>query len=106
MRRLPPQFAHYLDNVAIVTADEPTTEQLGRTVSDEDDVLFGLYEGIPLTERSAGHTLVLPDRITLFRRTFEKECATEGEMIEEIRRTIVHEVGHHAGFGEDRLKDV
>src|SRR5579859_7587569 len=71
MRQLPPEFERYLDNVAIVTADEPTADQLGRTTSDEDQVLFGLYEGVPLTERSAGHTLVLPDRITLFRRTFE-----------------------------------
>jgi predicted Zn-dependent protease with MMP-like domain len=106
MRRLPPEFESYLDNVAIVTADEPTAEQLGDTSSGADEVLFGLYEGVPLTERSAGHTLVLPDRITLFRRTFEKECSTEDDMIEEIRRTILHEVGHHAGFGEDRLKDV
>jgi predicted Zn-dependent protease with MMP-like domain len=104
LRRLPPEFEHYLDNVAIVTADEPTAEQLGNVSGDE--VLFGLYEGIPLTERSASHGMVTPDRITLFRRTFERECPTEGELIEEIRKTILHEVGHHAGFGEDRLKDV
>ena len=106
MRRLPPEFARYLDNVAILTADAPTAEQLGNTDSDDDEVLFGLYEGVPLPERSSGYSLVLPDRITLFRRTFEQECASEAEMIEEIRRTILHEVGHHAGFGEDRLKDV
>jgi predicted Zn-dependent protease with MMP-like domain len=106
MRRLPPEFRTYLDNVVILTADEPSPEQVGRTHAVDDEVLFGLYEGIPLTERSSGHSLVLPDRITLFRRTFETECATEEEMVEEIRRTILHEVGHHAGFGEDRLKDV
>ena len=106
MRRLPPEIASYLDNVAILIADEPTAEQLGRTESGHDEVLFGLYEGVPLTERSSQYSLVLPDRITLFRRTFELECASEDEMLEEIRRTLLHEVGHHAGFGEDRLKDV
>lgn len=105
MRRLPPEIASYLENVAILIADAPTPEQLGNTDSD-DEVLFGLYEGVPLTERSSSYSLVLPDRVTLFRRTFEQECASEVETIEEIRRTILHEVGHHAGFGEDRLKDV
>ena len=90
----------------MLIADEPTPEQVGRSEPGADDVLFGLYEGIPLTERSSSYSLVLPDRITLFRRTFEQECATEAEMIEEIRRTILHEVAHHAGFGEERLKDV
>jgi predicted Zn-dependent protease with MMP-like domain len=106
MRRLPPEIASYLDNVAILIADEPTAEQLGRAESGEDDVLFGLYEGVPLTERSYLYAPVLPDRITLFRRTFEQECAGEAELLEEIRRTILHEIGHHAGFGEDRLKDL
>jgi predicted Zn-dependent protease with MMP-like domain len=106
MRQLPSEFASYLDNVAILIADEPTAEQLGSTESGDDEMLFGLYEGVPLTERSAVYSLVLPDRITLFRHTFEQECASEADMIDEIRRTILHEVGHHAGFGEDRLKDV
>jgi predicted Zn-dependent protease with MMP-like domain len=106
MRRLPPDFDRYLDNVVIVSADDPSQEQRHRTGPNGDDLLFGLYEGVPLTERGTGYGMVLPDRITLFRRTFERACATEAETIEEIRRTIVHEVGHHLGWGEDRLKDV
>ena len=73
---------------------------------EKDEVLFGLYEGIPATERTLAYGSVLPDRITLFRRTFESQCTGEAATIEEIRRTILHEVGHHVGFGEERLKDV
>lgn len=106
MRRLPPEFEAYLDNVAILIADEPSAEQRGRSEPGTDEMLFGLYEGIPLTERGGHYGMVLPDRITLFRRAFEVAGETEADIVEEIRRTIIHEVGHHRGWGEDRLKDV
>jgi predicted Zn-dependent protease with MMP-like domain len=103
---LPVDFARYLDNVAILVADAPSSEQRRASGLADDDVLFGLYEGVPITERSTAYGSVLPDRITLFRRAFETACDGEAATIEEIRRTIIHEVGHHVGFGEERLKDV
>lgn len=106
MRHLPPDFAQYLHNVAITVADAPSPEQRRTSGLADDEVLFGLYEGIPIAERTAHYGSVLPDRITLFRRTFDTECTGESATIEEIRRTIIHEVGHHVGFGEERLKDV
>lgn len=105
LRRLPPTFSRYLGNVVIRIADEPGPEQQSAGPT-EADYLFGLYEGVPLIERSAGYGMTLPDRITLFRRTFERACSNEAETIEEIRRTIIHEVGHHLGFDEDALHDV
>jgi predicted Zn-dependent protease with MMP-like domain len=106
VRHLPADFVRYLDNVAILIADAPSPQQRRSSAIEEDEVLFGLYEGIPVNERSHAYGSVLPDRITLFRRTFETECTGEAATIEEIRRTILHEVGHHVGFGEERLKDV
>ena len=106
LRHLPPDFARYLHNVAITVADAPSPEQRRASGLADDEVLFGLYEGIPMTERSSAYGSVVPDRITLFRRTFETECAGDAATIEEIRRTIIHEVGHHVGFGEERLKDL
>jgi predicted Zn-dependent protease with MMP-like domain len=103
---LPAEFARYLDNVTILVADAPSLEQRRASELADDDVLFGLYEGVPLTQRSTAYGSVLPDRITLFRRAFEFACDGEAATIEEIRRTIVHEVGHHVGFGEERLRDV
>ena len=105
-RRLPPEIRHYLGSVVIRIADEPDSEQRRTSELAEADILFGLYEGVPLVERSAGYGMTLPDRITLFRRTFERACSDEAETIEEIRRTIIHEVGHHLGFDEDALRDV
>jgi predicted Zn-dependent protease with MMP-like domain len=104
MRRLPPAFKRYADEVAILIADSPSPEQRASLRLAADDLLFGLYEGTPVTQRSSAYGMVLPDRITLFRRAFEQSCDTETAMIEEIRRTIIHEVAHHWGFEEDQLK--
>jgi predicted Zn-dependent protease with MMP-like domain len=106
LRHLPADFARYLDNVAILVADVPSPDQDAASGLAEDEILFGLYEGVPRTQRSAAYGAVLPDRITLFRHAFEAACVGEAATIEEIRRTIIHEVGHHVGFGEDRLREV
>jgi predicted Zn-dependent protease with MMP-like domain len=106
IRHLPADFAEYLDNVAILVADAPSPDQRQASGLTDDEVLFGLYEGVPRTQRSAAYGAVLPDRITLFRRAFETSCDGEAATIEEIRRTIIHEVGHHVGFDEDRLREV
>ena len=94
-----------MDNVDVVVADEPTPEQQSRLASEPDDSLFGLYEGVPLTQR-AGYNLALPDKITIFRRPLEAACATEDEMVEEVRVTVLHELAHHLGFDEERIDEL
>ena len=92
---LPPHLAAALDNVAVVVEDE----------HPDDPDLFGLYEGIPLPERGdmAG---ALPDRITIFRLPLEDEFAEPRELEREIRITVLHELGHYFGLGEDRLAEL
>ena len=102
LRRLPRGFGHYLDNVAILVADEPTPEQREAAGIKPGETLFGLYEGIPRSRVGIGGA-ILPDRITIFRRPIEAACRTEAEMVEEIRRTIIHEVAHLWGFEEEQL---
>ncbi len=103
LRRLPRGFARFLDNVAILIADEPTAEQRAAGGLGPGETLFGLYEGIPRPARGLLDPPVLPDRITIFRRPIERACQSEGEIVEEIRRTIIHEVAHHWGFEEEDL---
>lgn len=93
-----------LDNVEIVVEDEPTTEQLGS--HEGGDELFGLYEGTPLTARGSDYSLVLPDKITIFRRPIERACSTPEEMADEVRVTVIHELAHHFGIEEDRIADL
>jgi predicted Zn-dependent protease with MMP-like domain len=90
-------------------------EELGRLMSNvavtvEHDRgppgLLGLYEGIPLTSRTTGYAGVLPDRITIYRLAICAVCQTEREVVEEVRRTVAHEVGHHFGIDDARLTEL
>jgi predicted Zn-dependent protease with MMP-like domain len=68
--------------------------------------LLGLYEGVPLTSRTTGYAGVLPDRITIYRQAICAICRTEDEVVEQVRRTVIHEVGHHFGIGDERLDEL
>jgi predicted Zn-dependent protease with MMP-like domain len=68
--------------------------------------LLGLYEGIPLTGRTTQYGLAMPDRITIYRLAICAMCKTEDQVAEEVRRTVIHEVGHHFGIDDDRLHEL
>jgi len=91
---LPEEFRSRLENVAVLIEDEPP--------ADMTDTL-GLYEGVPLTERSLDG-ITLPDRITLFKRPIERACCTEDEIEVEVRLTVLHEVGHFFGLEEAQME--
>ena len=101
---LPPELSELLDNVAIVVDDWPGYST--PLVADgPDDTLYGLYEGVPLTQRGAGYHGTLPDKITIFRGPLERDF-TRGELEEQIRITVVHEIAHHFGIDEERLEEL
>jgi predicted Zn-dependent protease with MMP-like domain len=95
LEALPPGIASALHNVAVVVEDE----------HPDDPDLYGLYEGVPLPERGdmAG---ALPDRITIFRLPLEEDFDDDAELEEEIRITVLHELGHYFGLDEDRLSEL
>ena len=106
--RLPEEFHAHMENVSVVIADEPDPETLaamGMDPEDPEDTLFGLYEGVPLVERGFGEVL-LPDTITIFRRPLLEWAESEEEVIEEVRITVLHEIGHFFGLDEDRLEEL
>ncbi len=102
VEELPEQFQYALENVAIVVEDEPTADQLSGVHLHQEDELFGLYEGLPLTERGQGYT-GLPDRILIFRRPLIRSFSTRRQIEEEIRRTVIHELGHHMGLDDHEM---
>jgi predicted Zn-dependent protease with MMP-like domain len=92
---LPPRLGKVMRNVAVVVnTDSPQRR------------LLGLYEGVPLTSRTTHYAGVLPDRITIYRVAICAISATEDEVVEQVRRTVIHEVGHHFGIGDDRLHEL
>lgn len=103
MDELPQDYIVNMNNVAVVMADEPTDEQLLKQGVRKGHILLGLYEGIPLTQRGSGYQLVLPDKITLFKHSLIAISHSEGELFEQIKRTLWHEIAHHYGLGHDHI---
>lgn len=102
---LPEDLLNVLDNVDVVIEPHPTAEQLKR-MGITNGSLFGLYEGIPLTMRDGGYSIVAPDKITIFQRVIEQTCDSNEEVAEQVRTTVIHEVAHHFGIDEDKLDEL
>lgn len=100
---IPPLYMEYLDNVAFVVEDNPTPEQRKRLGLRCHQTLFGLYEGIPLTKRGVNYSLVLPDKITIFKQPIESVSYSAEDVKEQIHRTVWHEVAHYYGLDHDRI---
>ena len=103
---LPEFFKARLENIEVLVADEPTEEELAEAGLEQDELLMGLYQGIPLTERTGDYGLVLPDTITLYRLSFAEVCDTPEEVVAEVQQTVKHEIAHHFGLSDERLEEL
>jgi predicted Zn-dependent protease with MMP-like domain len=103
---VPAQFEPHLANVVIDIEASPDRETLESDELDDPRELLGLYHGTPLTERGAEAEPMLPDRIVLYRQNILLACESEEEIIQEIRTTVLHEIGHHFGLDEDELDEL
>jgi predicted Zn-dependent protease with MMP-like domain len=99
---LPEDLLELMSNVEVTVERFPTRAQMQRA-GVRRGTLLGLYEGIPLTQRTSAYSLVVPDKITIFQRPIEQICGTQEEIIVQVRKTVIHEVAHHFGIGEQRL---
>jgi predicted Zn-dependent protease with MMP-like domain len=99
---LPEDFAEMLENVAVVVEEEPDPDDLEELGMEPDEELFGLYQGVPLSERAGAYS-ALPDRIAIYRGPILRFCRNRREVIREVRDTVVHELGHHFGLDEDDM---
>ena len=95
--QVPRDLVDLVENVVVLVEDEAP-------VDDAD--LLGLYDGTPLTERDTMYAGVLPDRITLYRGPILRMCASDADVIDEVRITVVHEIAHYFGIDDDRLHEL
>lgn len=103
---IPAPFRAALDQIAVVIADDPSPEQLRENGLGRDETLYGLYEGVPLGEWG-GDWVPVPTRIIIFRLPLEEDFPDPGDLAEEVRITILHELAHHLGIeDEDRLAEL
>jgi predicted Zn-dependent protease with MMP-like domain len=106
MDELPQKYIKGLENVAIVMADDPTPDQYRKMKLDSSQLLLGLYEGIPLTQRGSNYTFVLPDKITLFKNSIMAVSNNKTEVYERIKRTLWHEIAHYYGLNHNRIDQI
>ena len=100
---LPEELLEEMENVDIQVSDYPTGDQKRALRGRENEMLLGLYEGIPLTVRGNHYGFVVPDRITIFKKNIERICHSDQEIVDEVRRVVIHEIAHHFGIDDDRL---
>src|SRR5688572_19843223 len=99
LESLPAPLRRKIDNVEVSVRESPDRHQ----TSEHGSGLYGLYEGVPLDQRTHDFAGALPDRITIFKRSIERDFSERTEMIQCIRDTVIHEVGHFFGLDDDDL---
>ncbi len=102
---LPEDFLSALDNVEVVVELEPSEGQL-RRLAARGGTLFGLYEGVPRTSRTSGYGLVVPDKITIFEGPIRRASRDERTLKRQVQRTVLHELAHHFGISDARLREL
>ncbi len=106
IERIPPDIRQYLDNIVITVKKRPSPAMMREMGIHHDDCPLGLFQGVPLIERSATIPPLYPDMIYLFQEPLEEMCETREELEEEIEITVVHEVAHYIGMTEERLAEL
>ena len=100
---LPPGLLERVENVDIVIEWRPTARDRKLGGVGPGRTLLGLYHGIPSTMRGEHYNLVAPDKISIYQEPIEEICSTDDEVREQIRKTVLHELGHYFGIDDDRL---
>jgi predicted Zn-dependent protease with MMP-like domain len=103
---LPDEFHTKLENIDVVVQDEPIPSQLAELRLKRGETLLGLYQGVPLTKRSRHYGMVVPDKITIFQKPIETRYKNDIEVKAEIKRVVQHEIAHHFGIGDARLRQL
>lgn len=106
IQRIPDELLEHLDNISIVVETRPTQKILDEMGIPPGETILGYYDGISLTDRSHDDPVRLPDRIVLFHEPLEEMCYTLKELEREIEITVVHEIAHYFGIGEERLAEL
>lgn len=106
LEELPKWFRDRLENVVVVVEDEPSQDVLRNLGMKYPQNLLGLYQGVPLRHRGIRYGNVLPDRIVIYQRPIEGLARSRPEVLQRIRQTVRHEIGHFFGLGESDLREI
>ena len=100
---IPDKYYEHIKNLAFVVEDQPSPMQRKKLKLAENQSLYGLYEGVPLTKRGAGYNLVLPDKITIFMLPIQASANSYEELVDQVKETVWHEVAHFYGLDHGQI---
>lgn len=103
---LPPEFLDRISNLDFSVEDWARPDDYGRTRSPEGSTLLGVYRGIPLNRRGGGYHMVAPDHIVIFRGPLQRLADDEQDLAARIAHVVRHEVAHHFGISDERLREI
>lgn len=106
LEALPEHFREKLDNVEVVVKDWPDPDTLRLARVGHPAAVLGFYHGIPQTKRTHNYGLVLPDKISIYQRPIEMRCRTAEQVRTLIHHVLRHEIAHHFGLDDDRLREI
>ena len=99
-------FYLIIENVDVVVEDKPTAEQAGAVDTSHRRMVLGLYQGVPLARRSHHYGMVMPDKVSIFQKNIERVCNNEEDIVHLVSHTVQHELAHHFGISDQRLRDL
>lgn len=103
---LPPRLRAMLHNVDVEVRWRPSSWERRQAGVRPGEPLFGLYLGVPLPHRGSGYTMALPDRIVIYQEPHQRYCRSLEELVQQVRVTLMHEIGHYLGLDEERLEEL
>jgi predicted Zn-dependent protease with MMP-like domain len=106
LREIPAPFKQHLKNIDIVVKRRPSAVELRDAGLAPDESMYGFYHGVPMTERGSDYGMTVPDVIYIYQEPLEDDFSDDRELVEEIRTTVLHEVGHFFGIDDERLEEL
>jgi predicted Zn-dependent protease with MMP-like domain len=106
LEQVPESFRSHLENLSVDVEDMPDRTTCESVGLDDPRRLLGLYHGTPLTKRSVEQPFRYPERVVLYQANIQRVCRTRRQIVEQVRRTVLHEIGHHFGLDEDDLDEL
>lgn len=106
IEEIPEEFLEQLKNINVVVEEAPSRELLRSMGIEGRGTLLGLYQGVPQVRRSVFQIFVMPDRITIFRQPILAICRTRREVVAQVKKTVIHEIAHHFGISDKRLREL
>ncbi|HET6615996.1 MAG TPA: metallopeptidase family protein [Dehalococcoidia bacterium] len=106
LREIPAPFKQHLKNIDIIVKRRPSAGELRDAGLAPDESMYGFYHGVPMTERGSDYGMTAPDVIYIYQEPLEEDFSNDRELVEEIRTTVLHEVGHFFGIDDERLEEL